>query len=132
MRKKICIVRSLYNEEFTLPLQSGAQLLLKKSNQVKSISTISVPGAFEIPFAISKLIKKYDGFVAIGCILKGETANFDLICNAITNGIMQISIKDKKPIGNAILTCFNREQASQRLNKGEEAADAVLKALSIQ
>tara|TARA_B100000579_G_scaffold391898_1_gene367454 strand:+ start:1039 stop:1437 length:399 start_codon:yes stop_codon:yes gene_type:complete len=132
MRKKICIVRSLYNEEFTLPLQSGAQLLLKKSNKVKSISTISVPGAFEIPFAISKLIKKYDGFVAIGCILKGETANFDLICNAITNGIMQISIKDKKPIGNAILTCFNREQASQRLNKGEEAADAVLKALSIQ
>ncbi len=132
MRKKICIVRSLYNEEFTLPLQSGAQLLLKKSNKVKSISTISVPGAFEIPFAISKLIKKYDGFVAIGCILKGETANFDLICNAITNGIMQISIKDKKPIGNAILTCFNREQASQRLNKGEEAADAVLKALLIQ
>ncbi len=132
MRKKICIVRSLYNEEFTLPLQSGAQLLLKKSNKVKSISKISVPGAFEIPFAISKLIKKYDGFVAIGCILKGETANFDLICNAITNGIMQISIKDKKPIGNAILTCFNREQASQRLNKGEEAADAVLKALLIQ
>ena len=53
---------------------------------------------------ISKLSKKYDGFIAIGCIIKGQTANFDLISSAITNGIMQISVAQKKPIGNSIIT----------------------------
>ena len=131
MKVKICIVISTYNEDITKELYASAKKELEKSG-IKKIDTIEVPGAFEIPMVISKLANKYDGFIAIGCIIKGETANFDLISNAITNGIMQISINQKKPIGNAILTCFNREQASQRLNKGEEAADAVLKALSIQ
>ena len=54
-----------------------------------------MPGAFEIPVTISRLVKKYDGFIAIGCIIKGETVNFDLISNSITNGIMEIAIKEK-------------------------------------
>ena len=62
---------------------------------IKKIDVYKVPGAFEIPVTISKLIKKYDAFVAIGCIIKGETANFDLISSAITNGIMKISIDQK-------------------------------------
>ena len=66
------------------------------------------------PVVISKLAKSYDGFIAIGCIVKGETANFDLISKAITNGIMEISISQKKPIGNAVITSFNREQALKR------------------
>ena len=74
-------------------------------------------------------VKKYSGFVALGCIIKGETLNFELICKAITNGIMEISIKEKKPIGNGILTCFSEKQAYDRTNKGQEAAEAILKVL---
>ena len=82
------------------------------------------------PQNISRLAKKYDGFIAIGCIIKGETSNFDLISNAITNGIMEIAIKEKKPIGNAILTCFNKNQAKERFEKGSEAANAVIVVLN--
>ena len=81
---------------------------------------------------ISKLAKKYDGFIAIGCVIKGETANFDLISKAITNGIMKISISQKKPIGNAIITSFNRAQALKRFNRGKEAAQAILEVLNIK
>ena len=131
MKKKICIIKSVYNEDVTNELLLGAKKLLKK-NDIKKIDTINVPGAFEIPVVISKNIKKYDAFIAIGCIIKGETANFDLISNAITNGIMQISIVQKKPIGNAIITCFNKAQALNRLDKGKEAAAAILEILRIE
>ena len=131
MKKKICIIKSVYNEDVTNELLLGAKKLLKK-NDIKRVDIINVPGAFEIPVVISKNIRKYDAFIAIGCIIKGETANFDLICNAITNGIMQISISQKKPIGNAIITCFNKAQALNRLDKGKEAAAAILEILRIE
>ena len=125
--KKICIVYSKYNEKFTTKLLDGAKKELKESNY--KFEVVEVPGAFEIPSVISKLVKKYSDFVALGCIIKGETLNFELICNAITNGIMEISIKEKKPIGNGILTCFSEKQAYDRTNKGQEAAEAILKVL---
>ena len=125
--KKICIVYSKYNEKFTTKLLDGAKKELKESNY--KFEVVEVPGAFEIPSVISKLVKKYSAFVALGCIIKGETLNFELICNAITNGIMEISIKEKKPIGNGILTCFSEQQAYERTNKGQEAAEAILKVL---
>jgi len=128
MKTKICIVESVYNEDITEKLSSGANKELKNSG-INKVDVVKVPGAFEIPGMIARLAKKYDGFIAIGCVIKGETANFDLICNAITNGIMQISINEKKPVGNAILTCFNKDQAFKRLDKGKEAAKAVFKVL---
>ena len=131
MKKKICIIKSVYNEDITNELLLGANKLLKK-NDIKNVDIINVPGAFEIPVVISKIIKKYDAFIAIGCIIKGETSNFDLISKAITNGIMQISIAQKKPIGNAIITCFNKDQALNRLDKGKEAATAILEVLKIK
>ena len=131
MKKKICIIKSVYNEDITNELLLGANKLLEK-NDIKNVVTINVPGAFEIPVVISKNIKKYDAFIAIGCIIKGETSNFDLISNAITNGIMQISITHKKPIGNAIITCFNKDQALNRLDKGKEAATAILEVLRLK
>ena len=131
MKKKICIIKSVYNEDITNELLLGANKLLEK-NDIKNVVTINVPGAFEIPVVISKNIKKYDAFIAIGCIIKGETSNFDLISKAITNGIMQISISQKKPIGNAIITCFNKDQALNRLDKGKEAATAILEVLKIK
>ena len=131
MKKKICIIKSVYNEDVTNELLLGAKKFLNK-NDIKRVDIINVPGAFEIPVVISKNIKKYDAFIAIGCIIKGETSNFDLISRAITNGIMQISVAQKKPIGNAIITCFNKDQALNRLDKWKEAATAILEVLKIK
>ena len=83
-------------------------------------------GAFEIPFIIEKYIKGYDGVIALGCIIKGETNNFELISQSVTNAIINLSIKHKKPIGNGIITCFNGKQAKARTKKGAEAAAAVV------
>ena len=130
MKSKICIVQSIYNEDITEKLCSSASKALTAWRIKHSIE--KVPGAFEIPVTIARLAKKYDGFIAVGCIIKGKTANFDLISNAITNGIMQISINEKKPIGNAIITSFNKEQCFERLDKGKEAAIAVIKVLKIK
>ena len=130
MKKKICIVMSVYNEAITSKLYNAAKNELKRYN-LNKIDLIKVPGAFEIPVAISKMIKRYDGFIAIGCIIKGETANFDLISFAITNSLMNISVSNKKPIGNSILTLFNKKQANKRFNRGKEAAQAVYKILKI-
>ena len=123
---KICIVRSMYNSTFEL-FQSANRELEKKNI---TASVIKVPGAFEIPVMIARNIKKYDGFIAIGSIIKGETPNFSLISNAIINGIMKLSILHKKPIGNAIITCLNKDQAEKRADKGKEAAKAVLEVLN--
>ena len=131
MKVKICVVISTYNEDITNELYNTAKIELNKSG-IKKFDVFKVPGAFEIPVTIAKLLKKYDGFIAIGCIIKGQTSNFDLISNAITNGIMNISILQKKPIGNSILTLFNRDQANQRYDKGKEAAIAVLEVLKIK
>ena len=119
---------STYNQDITNEVRLSAK---KKLNEfgIKKVKDIEVPGAFEIPVTISRLVKKFDGFIAIGCIIKGQTSNFDLISKAITNGIMQISINEKKPIGNAILTCFNENQAKDRFDRGAEAAKAVIAVL---
>ncbi len=123
---KICIVRSMYNSTFEL-FQSANRELEKKNI---TPSVIKVPGAFEIPVMIARNIKKYDGFIAVGCIIKGETPNFSLISNAIINGIMKLSILHKKPIGNAIITCLNDDQAEKRADKGKEAVKAILEVLN--
>ena len=131
MKKKVCIVLSTYNSDITKKLLFSAKEELSILG-IKKIDIVKVPGAFEIPVTISKLIKKYDAFVAIACIIKGETANFDLISKSITDGIMALSINNKKPIGNSIITLFNRDQALNRYNRGKEAAKAVLEVLKIK
>ncbi len=91
---------------------------------------IHVPGVFEIPVVISKNVKKYDGFIALGCVIKGETPHFDFISRASTQAIMNLSVDSKKPIGNGIITCLNKKQALARSKKGKEAAQAVISVLS--
>jgi len=131
--KKVCIVASEVNSDITAEIQNAAVHKLRNPHgsglhglEDEEIKVIYVKGAFEIPYAISKVINKYDGFIAVGCIIKGETPNFDFISQAITNGIIQLSISNKKPIGNAVITCLDKEQAKMRIIKGEEAASAVL------
>ena len=122
MKKKVLIVVSDYYKNISdALLKSTKQHLNKKT----SLDIIKVPGVFEIPVIISKNIKKFDGFVAIGCVIRGKTAHFDLISKSVIDAIMNISVNNKKPIGNCILTCFNYKQALSRKNKGKEAAFAL-------
>ena len=130
MKKKVLIIGANYYEDILKNLSSFAEKLLKKK-KIKYKSII-VPGVFEIPVVISKNIKKYDGFIALGCVIKGETPHFDFISKATTNGIMNISINHGKPVGNGILTCLNQNQALVRSkSKGQEAAHAVISILSL-
>ena len=124
--KKVLIVVADYYEEISSSLLESAKKSLKKF----SIKIIKVPGVFEIPVTISKNIKKHDGFIALGCVIKGETPHFDFISSATTQGIMNLSIDSKKPIGNGIITCLNKTQAKAREKKGKEAAEAVVSILS--
>ena len=123
--KKILIVTADYYKDIT------ASLLKSANNNLNKFSTkiIKVPGVFEIPVVISKNIKKYDGFIALGCVIKGETPHFDFISNAATQAIMNLSVDSKKPIGNGIITCLNMKQAKARSKKGKEAAKAVISIL---
>ena len=124
--KKILIVLADYYENVSSELLKSAKGNLRNF----SIKTIKVPGVFEIPVTISKNIKKYDAFLALGCVIKGQTPHFDFISQASTNAIMDISVNNKKPIGNGIITCLNMKQAKARKRKGSEAAKAVISILS--
>ena len=127
MKKKYLIIIANYYEDIAKGLLDSALKLIPKSNFIK---IIKVPGVFEIPVTISKNIKKYDAFLALGCVIKGETPHFDFISQASTNAIMDLSIRNQKPIGNGIITCLNMKQAKARKKKGAEAAKAVISILS--
>ena len=122
MKKKVLIVVSDYYKDIAEALLISTKKFLDK--KIK-FNVIKVPGVFEIPVIISKNIKRFDGFIAIGCVIRGKTAHFDLISKSVIDGIMNISIDNKKPVGNCILTCFNYKQALKRKNKGKEAALAI-------
>ncbi len=128
--KKVLIITSTYNQIISKGLQKYTLNFLRKFVWIKKTS-IQVPGAFEIPSVVEKYIRKFDGVIVLGCIIKGETNNFDLISRSITDSLMYLSIKHKKPIGNGIITCFNYKQAISRRKKGEEAALAVKEVLSL-
>ncbi len=124
--KKVLIVLADYYENISFSLLNSAKRNLKNF----SIKVIKVPGVFEVPVTISKNIKKYDAFIALGCVIKGQTPHFDFISSASTQAIMELSVHNKKPIGNGIITCLNMKQAKARSKKGKEAAEAVISVLS--
>ena len=127
MKKKYLIVVADYYEDIAKGLIDSSLKLIPKSNTIK---IIRVPGVFEIPVTISKNIRKYDAFLALGCVIKGQTPHFDFISQASTTAIMDLSVLSKKPIGNGIITCLNMNQAKLRRKKGAEAAHAVNSVLS--
>ena len=141
MKKKVLIVSANYYKNINASLIADAQVKLDEY-KIK-YNVIDVPGVFEIPVTIAKNIKKYDGFIALGCVIKGETPHFDFISKTTFEGLMNLSIENKKPIGNGIITSLNQEQATQRSGtgefvleknkdkgKGKEAARAVISVLS--
>ena len=128
MKNKVLIIQANYYEDISTALLKSAKNELKN---FAKIDVISVPGVFEIPVVISKNLKKYDGFVALGCVIKGQTPHFDFISKSTTDAIMNISVDSKKPVGNGIITCLNKNQAIARGKKGREAANAVKTILSL-
>ena len=130
MNKKILIVSSNYYKEISTNLESGAINTLKEHNIDHDL--INAPGCFEIPYLIKQNLKKYNGFISLGCVIKGDTYHFEIISNETTRKIMDISIEYNVPIGFGILTCYNLEQAilrsdTKQMNKGREAALACIK-----
>ena len=141
MKKKVLIVTASYYWDITGSLMAEAELLLEDA-KIK-FDVIDVPGVFEIPVTIAKNIRKYDGFIALGCVIKGETPHFDFISKTTFEGLMKLSLENKKPIGNGIITSLNLKQAIQRSGadgddlgknknkgKGKEATKAVISVLS--
>ena len=139
----IMLVVSKYYKEIAEELLAGSIVELKKSKSTWEI--IEVPGAFEIPAAISMSInsnkkpevnKSVDGYVALGCVIRGETSHYDYVCGETARGLQTIAIEHKVPIGFGVLTVDNKEHAEERAfvnrkNKGGEAARAVLSVLEI-
>ena len=122
----LLIVVSPYYRDISEQLVAGAQ-------------AITVPGALEIPAAISIAHEsgRFDGFVALGCVLRGETTHYDTVCNESARGLMDIALREHAAIGNGILTCETEAQAIVRAdvkqgNKGGEAAQAALRIIEIQ
>jgi len=132
---KACIVVSNFYPKVSKMLIDGAVSKLKK-NKISNFQIITVPGTFEIPVVISNLIDKYDAFVALGCVIKGQTPHFHYLCSSVITALTNLSIKSKKPIGNGILTCNNKKQAIKRADpnkndKGGDAADAIISVFNI-
>ena len=155
MKIKVCIVLAHYYKDIAVDLEKGAKLVLDKYKKFENpvwknvnndaffnmskegshkleYKQIFVPGVFEIPSMISINIEDFDAFIALGCVIKGETPHFDFISKAAINGIMNLSINHKKPIMNGIITCLNKEQAKERADpkkkdKGGEAARAFIR-----
>ena len=128
MKNKVLIIQANYYKDISTALLKSAKNELKN---FAKINVISVPGVFEIPVVISKNLKKYDGFVALGCVIKGQTPHFDFISKSTTDAIMNISVESKKPVGFGIITCLSKKQAIARGKKGREAANAVKSILSL-
>mgnify|MGYP006130444543 CR=1 FL=1 len=130
MKKKIFIVLANYYPDIADNLLKNALNHLQKTYNLNIVNQYvdcaEVPGVFEIPVTIATRIKQYDGFIALGCVIKGQTPHFDFISKATIDAIMKLSVDHKKPIGNGIITCLNRKQAIIRSKtKGQEAANAV-------
>ena len=136
---KLSIVMSDFNISITNSMKDAAvKYFLSAGGQNNNISIINVPGAFEIPGAVSAIIKKgnSDIIVTIGCIIEGETPHFDYIATETARAIMNMIIKNNIPIGFGVLTTNNMKQAIERsgnndANKGREAMIAALEMFSV-
>ncbi len=130
--KKILIVNANYYDQITDKMIGKVIKILKKKKY--KIFTLKVPGILEAPIAIRKNIKKFDAFIVIGCVIKGKTPHFDLICKATFDALINLSVNYNKPITNGVITALNKKQAFERCgilksvkpNKGLEAAKAVI------
>ena len=128
--KKILIVFADFYKDISSPILSAVEEYNFDDKHEYFFEVINVPGVFEIPVTIARYMDTFDGFVALGCVIKGKTPHFDFISSSTTDAIMKLSIENKKPIGNGIITCLNKKQAKERISKGIDALNAVIRVLS--
>jgi len=137
---KVAIVQSEYNSEITSSLMKSCVNELKKAGVAeKNISSLTVPGAWELPLGSLKATKKKpDVVIALGCIIKGQTPHFDFIANAVSGAIMDLSLRQNIPIIFGVLTTLDLSQAKARIkggkrgDKGVEAAQAAIKMINLK
>ncbi|MEO0549883.1 MAG: 6,7-dimethyl-8-ribityllumazine synthase [Pseudomonadota bacterium] len=139
MTHRILIVNSPYYEHISKELELGARETLEAYDDECTIETIMVPGAFEVPGAIAMAADsaKYDGYIALGCVIRGETSHYDYVCGESARGLMYLSTDRRLAIGYGILTVENEAQALARANrnqgnKGRDAATACLEMLKLR
>jgi 6,7-dimethyl-8-ribityllumazine synthase len=145
LKKDACIVivRTEWNAEIVDKLLQGCIKILKHY-QMNNYKVINVPGAFEIPFAIKNFwdtyqnkFEKPQAFIALGCVLKGDTPHFEYVCKAVTDGVLHLNLILPVPTIFGVLTVDNQQQADERTggihgNKGEEAAITALKMMALK
>ena len=141
-RFKVGIVVSEWNKEFTEAMMGGAvEVLLQAGVPENSITVKWVPGSYELPLGAQMMLESkkldIDGVIAIGSVIRGETAHFDYVCSAAAQGIKDVNLKTGKPVSFCVLTDDNEEQTRARSggehgNKGTEAAVVVLKMLALR
>ena len=135
---KVGIAVSEWNSQYTNGMFEGAKnVLLACGVPESSITIVYVPGTFELPLASQMLLESVDGVIAIGSVIRGETAHFDYVCEAATSGIKDVNLKTGKPVAFCVLTDDNAEQAEARSggvlgNKGIEAAVVILKMIALR
>ncbi len=135
-RLKIGVVTARFNNAITEKLEEGALSYLENCDNVEIFSVL-VPGAIEIPLACQTFLEAgCDGVVAVGVVIRGETSHYDYVCSSVTDGVTRLMLDYKKPIGFAVLTTENEEQALARAggsegNKGEEAAQVVMEMIGL-
>ena len=123
--KKILVVQTKWNDEIIEPMVEDCLKILE--DQKVSFSTFTVPGAFEIPFMVSEKIENFDAAITLGAIIKGETPHFDIIAQSVSDQIINLGIKFKKPVIFGVLTTNDGEQAIERAKtKGSELAESAL------
>jgi 6,7-dimethyl-8-ribityllumazine synthase len=139
----IVIVRTEWNAAIVGALEEGCKAVLSRAGAC-SYKVITVPGAFEIPFGIRAYWDEYkykdirpQAFIALGCVLRGDTPHFEYVCRAVTDGVLQLNMVLPVPTIFGVLTVDNQQQADERIggkhgHKGEEAAITALKMISLQ
>jgi len=136
-KPRVLVATSRYYEHITLELEAGAGEVLEAAEAV--VETIEVPGALEVPGVIAMAADagRYDGFIALGCVIRGETSHYDYVCGESARGLMDLTIERRLAIGNGILTVENEDQAMaradrKRKNKGADAANACLEMIKLR
>jgi 6,7-dimethyl-8-ribityllumazine synthase len=121
---RILIVEARFYRDIADTLGAGAEREIAKNGAL--VERVSVPGAFEIPAAIALAAGRYDGFVALGCVIRGETTHYDYVCGESARGLMDLAVRDKLAIGYGIVTVDTEEQAWARaaLDRGDKGGDA--------
>ena len=139
----VVIVRTEWNSSIVDELESGCRKMLELQG-IASVKTLTVPGAFEIPFGVKRYwdLNKYKddrplAFIALGCVLRGDTPHFEYVCKGVTDGIVQLNLLLPVPTIFGILTVDTQQQADERIggkhgHKGEEAAITAIKMIALQ